>query len=75
VRGGQEQAGDGEKRVAVLALMEASREEQRRADEGQLRCGMLRGWRCPFIGVGRGVQAGSKGNVMTEVIAVVVNGD
>jgi hypothetical protein len=55
--------------------MEASREEERRADEGQLRCRMLRGWRCPFIGVGRGVQAGSKGNVMTEVIAVVVNGD
>jgi hypothetical protein len=39
----------------VLAPMEASGEEGRRAREGRLRCGMLRGWRCPFIGPGRGV--------------------
>jgi hypothetical protein len=50
-------AGDGEKRAAVLALMKASGEEGRRAGEEQLRCGMLRGWRCPFIGAGRGAQA------------------
>jgi hypothetical protein len=43
--------------VAVLAPMEASREEGRIAGEGWLRCGMLQGWRCPFIGAGRGAQA------------------
>jgi hypothetical protein len=37
-----------------LALVEASGEEGRRAYEGQLRCGLLREWRCPFIGTGRG---------------------
>jgi hypothetical protein len=33
----------GEERAAVLALMEASGEEGRRAGKGRLRCGMLRG--------------------------------
>jgi hypothetical protein len=56
-RGGQERAGDGEKRAVVLAPMEASGEEGRRAGEGRLRCGMLWGWRCPFIGARRGAQA------------------
>jgi hypothetical protein len=56
-RGGQERAGDGEKRAAVLAPMEASGEEGRRAGEEQSRSGMLRRWRCPFIGAGRGAQA------------------
>jgi hypothetical protein len=55
-REGQEQAGGGEKWAAVLAPMEVSGEEWRRAGEGRLRCGMLRGWRCPFIGAGRGAQ-------------------
>jgi hypothetical protein len=41
----------------VLAPMEASGEERRRAGEGRLRCGILQGWRCPFIGAGRGAEA------------------
>jgi hypothetical protein len=41
----------------VLAPMEASGEEGRRAGEEQSRSGMLRRWRCPFIGAGRGAQA------------------
>jgi hypothetical protein len=57
VRGGQERATGGEKRAAVLAPMEASGEEGRRAGEGRVRCGMLRGWRCPFIGTRRGARA------------------
>jgi hypothetical protein len=40
-----------------LVLVEASKEEGRRAGEGWLRCGMLQGSRCPFIGAGRGAQA------------------
>jgi hypothetical protein len=55
--GGQERADDGGKRAAVLAPLEASGEEGRRAGEGRLRCGMLWGWRCPFIRAGRGAQA------------------
>jgi hypothetical protein len=49
----------------VLAPMEASREEGRRAGEGRLRCGMLRRWRCPFIGPGEGCQGG-EGGVMAD---------
>jgi hypothetical protein len=47
----------------VLAPMEASGEDVRRAGEGRLRCGMLRGWRCPFIGAGRGARAVGRGGV------------
>jgi hypothetical protein len=49
----------------VLVPMEASREEGRRAGEGRLRCGMLRRWRCPFIGPGEGCQGG-EGMVMAD---------
>jgi hypothetical protein len=40
---GRRWAHNGMDRAAVLAAMEASREEGRRAGEGRLRCGMLRG--------------------------------
>jgi hypothetical protein len=74
-RGGQEWAGDGEKRAAVLAPMEASGEEERRAGEGRLRCGMLQGGEVPFYrGWERG-SGGGKGGGISGVIAAVVNGD
>jgi hypothetical protein len=38
-----------------MAMMEASREEGRRAGEGRLRSRMLQGWRCAFYRAGRGV--------------------
>jgi hypothetical protein len=44
-----------------LAPVEASEEEGGRAGERRLSCGMLRGWRCPFIGVGRGAQVAWRG--------------
>jgi hypothetical protein len=43
-------------RALVLAPMEASGEEGRRAVEGRLRCGMLCGWRRHFIGAVRGAR-------------------
>jgi hypothetical protein len=49
----------------VVALMEASGEEGRRAGEGRLRCGMLQGWRCPFIGPEEGCRGG-EGGVMAD---------
>jgi hypothetical protein len=42
----------------VLAPMEASGEEGRRDGEGWPRCGMLQGWRCPFVGLGEGSGGG-----------------
>jgi hypothetical protein len=55
-RGGQERAGDGDKWATMLAPMEASGEEGRRAGEGWLRCGMLRGWRCLLYWLGEGLR-------------------
>jgi hypothetical protein len=59
-------ARNGVERAAVLAPMEASEEEGRRAEEERLRCGMLRGWRCPFIGPGEGCQGGEGGVTADE---------
>jgi hypothetical protein len=42
-------------RVAVLVPMEASGEEGRRAGEGRLRCGMLRGGGALLLRLGEGL--------------------
>jgi hypothetical protein len=58
-----------------LAPVEASGVEEKRASEGRLWCGMLRGWGCPFIMAGRGASAAGKGGCMAGVMAVTVNGN
>jgi hypothetical protein len=45
----------------VLAPMETSGEEGRRAGGGAAEVWNASGWRCPFIGAGRGARAVGRG--------------
>jgi hypothetical protein len=49
-------------------------ERARSSSEGWRRCGMFRGWMCPFIGCLERAQVSRKGGGETGVMAVAVNG-
>jgi hypothetical protein len=49
-------------------------ERGRSSSEGWRRCGMFRGWMCPFIGCLERAQVSRKGGGETGVMAVAVNG-
>jgi hypothetical protein len=68
VRGGRSWDNDGEER-AVLGEREAR--AWREAKRGWERCGELRGWCSPFIGVGGAPGRGGRGGLTSALMALM----